>query len=188
MLCRIYEWEIEKELDDTGSVQSTRLTHHLEQCPHCRTYHRRLIQLREQLSPNMSCQLNEMELQQIHASVQQALSDKSLQQSTLTGMPSHKSIPMPVGIRLIAAVLVISAIAGLWVIVNRPRLSEPVPQLSFDSQKVQTQAAFLLQAPERSIQGEIQNLGIDAKYAFNFIQNCTPAPPQPQAQNSTEQN
>ena len=44
------------------------------------------------------------------ASVQQALSDKSLQQSTLTGMPSHKSIPMPVGIRLIAAVLVISAV------------------------------------------------------------------------------
>ena len=188
MLCRLYEWIIEKNLDDTGVIRSPRLTHHLEQCPRCRAYHRHLIQLSEQLRTKMPGQLDETELQQIHATVQQALSDNSLRQTIQTGLSTQTHRQMPLAVRSFAAILVLSAIAGLWLLVDRPGLSDPVSQLSFASQKVQAQAAFLLQSPERSIRGEIQNLSADVKYAFNFIQNCVPTPLSAQTQNSTELN
>ena len=186
MLCRLYEWKIEKELDDTGAVQSPRLTHHLEKCERCRAYHRYLIQLSEQLRSNMSCQLDESEFQQIHATVQQVLSDKSLRQTIQTGLPTQTHHQMPLAVRSLAAILVLSAIAGLWLLMNHPEPSDPVSQLSFDSQKVRAQAVLLLQTPERSIQGEIQNLSTDVKSTFNFFQNCAPIPLSAQAQNSTE--
>jgi hypothetical protein len=188
MFCRLYEWKIEKELDVTGAIRSPRLTNHLEKCPRCRAYHRYLIQLSEQLRSNMSCQLDESEFQQIHTTVQKALSDNSLRQTIQTGLPMHTGHQTPLAVRSVAAILVLSAIANLWFLVNRPEPSDSVSQLSFDSQKVQTEAVLLLQAPERSIQGEIQNLSADVKYAFNFIQKCAPAPLSTQAQNSTEHN
>jgi anti-sigma factor RsiW len=188
MLCRLYEWKIEKELDETGEIRSPHLAHHLEKCPRCRAYHRHLIQLSEQLRSNMSCQLDESEFQQIHTTVQKALSDNSLRQTIQTGLPTHTGRQMPLAVLSVAAILVLSAIANLWFLVNRPEPSESVSQLSFDSKRIQAEAALLLQAPERSIQGEIQNLSTDIKYAFNFIQNCVPTPLSENAQNLTEHN
>ena len=188
MFCRLHEWKIEKQLDDTGAIRSPRLKHHLEKCPRCRAYHRHLIQLSEQLGSKMSCQLDESEFQQIHTAVIKALSDNSLRQTIQTSLPKYTGRQMPLAVRSIAAILVLSAIASLWFLVNRPKPSESVSQLSFDSKRIQAEAALLLQAPERSIQGEIQNLSADVKYAFNFIQKCAPAPLLAQPQKSTEHN
>lgn len=188
MFCRLYEWKIEKELDDTGTIWSPRLAHHLEKCPRCRAYHRYLIQLSGYLGSQMSCQLDESEFQQIHTTVLKTLSDNSLRQTLQTGLPKYSGRQMPLTVWSVAAILVLSAIANLWFLVNRPKPSESASPLSFDSKRIQAEAALLLQAPERSIQGEIQNLSADVKYAFNFIQKCVPAPFLPQAQNSTEHN
>jgi hypothetical protein len=184
MFCQIYQWKIEKELDDTGAVQSPNLLHHLDKCQRCRSYHQYLIQLNDKLRSDIPDQLNATQLQHIQTVVQRHLQGKEHRKAPLNNQSSHMSHQIP--FRSLAAMLVLAAIAGLWFFVNRSKPSYPVSQLSFDSEQIRNQAVYFLQTPERSIENEIQYLSANVKQAVDFIQNCAPSPMLVQVQHTME--
>ena len=182
MFCRYYQWWIENQMDDQGAVQSTRLLHHLEKCPRCRTYRQQLLRMQEQLQASQPRELDAAVLDRIQAAVRHGLSDESLRRVVMAGLPSQAPNRLP--IRSIAAVLVIAATAGLWLAAHRPQTIDSISHLSMDSGRIRMQTALLLQSPERSIHGEIQNLNADIQRAVDFLQSCTPNnPSEPEEEN-----
>ncbi len=177
MVCRIYNWLIEKEMDDHGDVQSGYLKRHLDKCQRCQIYRQQLVRLENQLSPSESNAFDSALFNRMRAGLQQQLTDNDQGLANVGGPASLRTRWLPTAIRSVAAIFVLAAFAGLWQHMNRQRLTDSASDLLQNTQYLYAQASLLLQSPERPIQNEMTNLHVDVTRAVQFLRDCTPGNP-----------
>jgi len=178
MFCRIYQWAIEKDLDDFGSIRRQYVAVHLQKCRRCRAYYHEMMRLGQQLRLAPSDELSDKRLEGIRSAVEQKLSE---QISMETGLSALR-LPMRSRIRYTmsaAAAVVLITLAGLYSFhcLQPAQQIDPLSQFADNSAAFQNRMSQLVRFPEQPIQAEMQKLVTDARAAVNFFANCIPASP-----------
>ena len=175
MFCRIYQWLIEKEIDDQGRILNSRLLKHLEKCPACQSWSRSLTQIEQQLKTT-SANVSDLFTQKIQAAVRRNLSDAATDQIVPVGRKTYKSYRLRY--TLSAAAAVIALAIGLFTLHwpesekdNYNKTMESVTQLSG---QLQYQIFALATLPDQTIESEMQNIQANIRQSIGFIQNCLP--------------
>ena len=175
MFCRIYQWQIEKEIDGYGQIKNTGLLKHLEKCPACLSWLQSLTQIERHLRTAPS-NVSDLHMQQIQATVRRNLSDAATDHPVPIGHKMYKSYRIRYTVS--AAVAVTAVVIGLFTLYspesdknNYNKTMESVTQLSG---QLQYQTSALASLPEQMIESEMQNMETNIRQSIGFIQNCLP--------------
>ena len=178
MFCRIYQWAIEKDLDDFGSVQRRHLAYHLQKCSHCRAYYHEMMQLGQQLRSAPTGELSDERLESIHLAMRQRLSE------TVPAQTASHTFRRPVHFRIrrvmsAAAAVVLVSLIGLYSFhyLKPVQPVDPLSQFAGNSAAFQNRISLLARLPEQPIQAEMYKLANDARAAMTFFADCIPASP-----------
>ena len=193
MFCRIYQWQIEKELDKYGTLQP-QTQKHLQKCDTCRTFYHQLVRLGTELKTAAPHQLSDTQLRQISDSVLRCLSGEPAEHVPAAGHSIRTNRILGTAWKAAAALLIAATLLGAGYHFFRLSDGEPTgpqfnPQTLAGSLPLEAPYAALAALPEKSILSEAQKLSRDTRQASAFLMNCVPAlPAQPQSSTVTEAN
>jgi len=184
MFCRIYQWRIEKELDDYGQIRHLRTLRHLEICPFCQGWLQSLKQIGRHLQTD-STGVSDSHMKQVQATVHRHLSDATAGHIATTSYKTYKYktykfYHFRYAIGAMAAVIVIAiGLFGLYSLEsdnhnynhNHNKMVDSVAQLPG---QLQYQIPALVNIPEQMLESEMQNMETSVRHAIRFVQNCLP--------------
>lgn len=175
MFCRIYQWRIEKEIDDYGQVKNLRTLRHLEVCPSCQGWLESLKQIGRHLETDSSG-VSDSHIKQVQTAVHRHLSDTAAGHLATTDHKTYKSYHFRYSISAAAAVIVVAI--GLFSLYspesdnrNQNGVMKTVAQIM---EKLQSPTPVLASFPEQMLESEMQNMETNVRDAVKFIQNCLP--------------
>jgi hypothetical protein len=175
MFCRIYQWRIEKEMDDYGQIKHSQVLRHLEVCTACQGWLQRLKQIGGHLQTD-SPSISDLQMKQVHESVHRHLSDATAGHIATTEHKTYKPYRFRYAISAAAALIVVAI--GLFSLYsfesdnrNQNETLDFVAQLT---EQLQYQIPALANLPEQQLESEMQNMERDVRHAIGFIQNCLP--------------
>ena len=175
MFCRIYQWRIEKEMDDYGHIKHSQTLRHLETCSTCQDWLKSLKQIGHHLQTD-SPGVSDSHIKQVQTAVHRHLSDTAAGHIATTGHKTYKPHRFRYSISAAAAVIVVAiGLFSLYSLESDNRdhdeIADSVAQLS---KQLQNQIPALASLPEQLLESEIQNMETDVRHAIGFIQNCLP--------------
>jgi len=183
MFCRLYQFAIEKELDNFGGVRRPSLVRHLKTCTACRAFYQQMTRLENQLRSTPSGEFSDEQLERIQNILRQRLSETAAAQARSSSFQLHPRYRIRYA--LSAAAVVIAALAGLYYYIDSRRV-DPMTQLIRNTMAFQNQVSVLARLPEQAFQAEMQKLTNDAHGLISFIGNCIPGIPAEQYRLDTQ--
>ena len=174
MICRIYQWLIEKDVDDHGEVTNKLLLRHLEKCTACRQWRAVLLEIGRELRECPEY-VSDVNIQQMQASIEQKVSS-----SRDYGLPEGASMFRTYRLRwaFAAAAAVMLIGAGLFSLYlqrsDENNYNYTLDSISRSSAGLQKQMPMLASLPESVMESEIQNVENEVRDGVAFVQNCIP--------------
>ena len=174
MFCCIYQWQIEKEIDDYGQIQNSWVLKHLKKCSACQSWLQLLTQIKQNLRATPS-NVSDLHMQQVQETVLRNLSDAAIDHPIPFGHKICKYYRMRYAISAAAVIVVVIGLFTLYLSEsdknNYNKTMESVTQFSG---QLQRQASVFASLPEQMIESEIQNMETNIRQSIGFIQNCLP--------------
>lgn len=175
MFCRIYQWLIEREMDDHGRIRHSRTLRHLEVCSSCQGWLQSLEQIARHLQTD-SPRLSDPYTRQIQTVVHRHFSDATAGHIARDGHKTDK--PYRLGYAISAAAAVIVVAIGLFSLYspesNNHNHNEGADSVAQFSERLQYQIPALASLPDQLLESEIQNMETGVRHAIGFIHNCLP--------------
>lgn len=178
MICPIYRFLIEKELDDYGRIKNKRLLKHLDGCPGCKKWYSSLIQIEHQLK-NLSPELSGLQIEQISSKVHSSIAESD---NKIEIFDCRKSIfpRKRLAVSAVAAAVII-IFAGLFTLLtpesDETEYNRTMESVSKFSEQIQRRIPRLTNLSELTIQYEIANLETEISNGVTFVKNCLPYSP-----------
>lgn len=173
MLCRLYQWRIEHELDDGRKIESRRLQTHLDRCGRCREHLRHLTAAGQVLSSSPPVVLSELSCRRLTANaveyVERGVFAENLSHESQQGILYAKRFAA-------TAAAVFLAAAGLLMfnMKQNSSLNEAASTLALGTKAIQTPLPAVAEWSEMPIRMELEKLIAGAQNAIGFLWNCTP--------------
>jgi hypothetical protein len=173
MFCRLYQWRIERQIDDHDRVKHPQLLRHLETCTSCQNWLDSLKQIGLRLQSD-STDISDLQIEQIQASVGRYLADAAEPVASIHKMYTPRRLRYAIS----AAAAVIAIAIGIFSLhlhqsdsSDNNGMLDSVAQLSG---QLQYQIPALASLPDQLIESEIQNMETGVRHAIVFIKNCLP--------------
>lgn len=178
MFCRKYQYAIENQLDDLGTVQDPVLLEHLKDCSRCRVFYEQLVRMETKLRSTVALDVTDKQVENIYAAVSQRIAETNPVQSASPMLPPVHHFRLHYGLTAAAAMLLLVLGSILYFHLSRPpQISDPAAAFVNNTAVFQNRLSMMARLPEQSMQNEIQKLTGNARSALNFLANCIPASP-----------
>jgi hypothetical protein len=174
MMCRLYQWRIERQIDDGRTEFSDGVRRHLSQCRSCRTYARHLAVIDSRLSSKIPALLSVDAVEPLAEQVIRHLfTDKRPVEpfcSRASGQIGYVKLfagAMAAGLMIICSLLLVN--------VNQNRVKQEVlSPIALGTKALQTPLPVLAEWSEKPMRTEVKKLIQSAENAVVFLWNCTP--------------
>jgi hypothetical protein len=170
MFCRLYQWRIEKDVDDYGRIKNPGILKHLQKCSTCQNWSKSLTQIEHQLKTAPD-NVSDSQMQQVQAAVNRHLSDAA---KGSIPTKAYKIYPIRYAVSAAAVILIAIGLFNLYSIYSYNRekkeMEKSVQRYSKQLEQIPALAGF----PEQMIEDEIQNTQASVRYTIGFVQDCLP--------------
>jgi len=175
MFCHLYQWRIEKEIDDYGRVKNAGTLRHLKKCSRCQSWLQSLIRIERRLK-TASPSVSDSHIQQVQTAVHQYLSETK---SDHKEEPGHKIYKLHRIRYAVSAAAVIVAVCGLfslyyWPESDKGDYRKTMGAVKQISGQLRYQISTLVNQPERMIESEMRSIETCGRNAVGFVRNCLP--------------
>lgn len=178
MICRIFQWRMEAQLDRDGAIRSFHLQQHLKNCPECSAWFQTYRQLENCLQKPLVVQSDPARMKHVRLYIQQRLAHQAPVQPS-TNVSRNTAIRLGPVMQTAAAMVLLGA--GLWIVyVSQSGHDQSGSEIAFMARQVTSSTALnpripqWAALPEQPIRQEVYNLAEDAQAAVTFIANCIP--------------
>jgi len=176
MFCKIYQWRIEKEMDEYGQIKNQGALRHLERCSGCQRWLQSLKKIEEQLKA-ASPKIPGSHMERVEAGVRERLSQARTGKVTATLGKRSRSYRFRFAVS--AAAAVIAFVCGLFILYYTSKPDEATGLQTMDSvpllpEKVRYQISDEAKLPEKMLKSEMRNMEADVHGAIKFVKNCFP--------------
>lgn len=183
MSCRPWKLKIEQELDDSGNIDLI-TQEHLRNCPECRAYHQKLLQLNEMLETSVSHAFSGTHIQQLMTVAAESVSRLEYPAAD-TGNTRYSSSPFRRGVWAASCAAAAFIIAAAWLLHGPTQYTPTQPGTDLasaaSSLSFNFSTAALVSLPEKPIRSEMKQLLADARRASAFLIQLMPSEPAPSA-------
>jgi hypothetical protein len=175
MLCRFYQWKIERQIDDGHEQWNRRLKRHIDHCPSCNSYANQLTQLQLHLSGAAPCRLQPEAVRPLAARVMDAIVGAQPPAECVLRVPFSNPVPAKIFAGTLAAGLMV-VIGVLVVRIEQTSLQpDSVLPINIDARTLQTPLPVVASWSEKPMQEELSQIGSDIERAVSFLLRSLPA-------------
>jgi len=173
MLCRLYQWQMELQLDGGQKIWSRRLQKHLNRCKTCREHAHRLTAVTEMLTAHPPVVFSEKACRSLAANavkyVERGQSSDSFAQKRLNSFGGVKRFAgaMAASLLLAAGLLMFNA-------KHDKAFESEISPLNLGARAFQAPLPTVAEWSLKPMQTEIEKLINSAQDAAIFLWNCTP--------------
>lgn len=175
MLCRFYQWKIERQIDDGPEQFNKRLQRHIGRCPSCQSYASQLSHIRLRLGgaapfclePEAVRPLTARVMDTVACAMQPARGAQRVQFDN----PVHAKIfagTLAAGLMVVMGVLIVR-------IDQADNRLDSVSPINIDARTLQTPLPVVATWPEKPMQEEAKQIGRDIERAVDFLLRSLPA-------------
>ena len=175
MFCRIYQWQIEKEIDDYGQIQNQLLLKHLEKCSACQIWVQSLNQIKRELKTDQLNITDSMRQNIQEAVLSYLFANEINNRSISKNYKLHKVNKSKYAVGAAAVIVLLAVISTLFLPESdKNNYSETMESVTKFSRQLQYQTSLMTSLPEQMIESEMQNMETNIRQSIGFIQGCLP--------------
>jgi hypothetical protein len=174
MMCRLYQWRIERQIDNGRTEFSDGLRRHLSQCRSCRLYAKHLAVIDTRLSTQIPAPLPVDVIEPLAERVIRYLftDHRPIEPFSCNSSGQIHHVKLFAG-AMAAGLLIICSLLLLNVSQNRIKQQAMSP-IALGAKVLQTPLPVLAEWSEKPMRTEVQKLIQSAENAVVFLWNCTP--------------
>lgn len=172
MLCRLYQYQMDLQLNDERTMWSPRLNRHLERCGRCRAYAGRLKALAETLRTHPPVIISKRACRSLTANAIEYV-ERGVFSETLCEKPAGIYHAKRFSAAIAAGLLIVAGL--LMVDFNRNlAIRQAASPLSVGSEVLQNPVGTMAEWSEKPLRTELDKLVTGARKAAVFLWNCVP--------------